>query len=209
MQRCPHCQAQLESALGCNACGRLLDPPAELSPFALLGLEPGFALDERALEKRLRATMRLGHPDAYAGAPAAVRESAERGSARLNGAYLTLADPPARADWLVTYLGGPSESQQRALPQQFLHEVLEWNELLEEARAGAREALEGLSALQSMLQARRTEALARVEQLLAPLPERGSPRLSEVRSQLNAIRYFERTLSEIEALYLRGPARLP
>jgi molecular chaperone HscB len=209
MQRCPHCQAELESALGCSACGRLLDPPAELSPFELFGLEPGFALDERTLEKRLRATMRLVHPDGYASAPAALREQAERGSARLNGAYLTLADPAARADWLLTWLGGPSESQQRALPQPFLHEVLEWNELLEQARAGAQAALEGLAPLKSMLQARRGEALRTLERLLAPLPERGSPRLPEVRSQLNAIRYFERALSEIEALYLRGPARLP
>ncbi len=209
MQRCPHCQAELESALGCSACGRFLDPPAELSPFELLGVEPAFALDARALEKRLRSTMRLVHPDAYASAPAAVRERAERSSARLNGAYLTLADPAARADWLVSWLGGPSESQQRALPQAFLHEVLEWNELLEEARAGAQPALEGLSALQAMLRARHSEALETVARLLAPLPERGSPRLAEVRSQLNALRYFERALSEIEALYLRGPARLP
>ncbi len=209
MQRCPHCQTELESALGCNACGTLLDPPAVLSPFELFGFEPGFALDPRALEKRLRATMRLVHPDVYASAPAFMLERAERNSARLNGAYLTLADPVARADWLVSWLGGPSESQQRSLPQQFLHEVLEWNEMLEEARAGAPPALEGLSSLESMLRSRRAEALQTAERLLTPLPERGSPRLSDVRSQLNAIRYFERTLSEIEELHLRGPARLP
>jgi len=209
MQRCPHCQAELESALGCSACGKLLDPPAELSPFELFGLQPGFALDARALEKRLRATMRLVHPDIHASAPADQRERAERGSARLNGAYTTLADPVARADWLVTWLGGPAESQQRALPQQFLHEVLEWNEHLEEARAGTPAALEGLAALQSMLRSRHAQALQASERLLTPLPGRGAPQLSEVRSQLNAIRYFERTLSEIEELQLRRPARLP
>jgi molecular chaperone HscB len=207
MQRCPHCDAELQSPLGCSACGRLLDPPAELSPFALFGLEPGFALDERALEKRLRTTMRLVHPDAYATATADLRERAERASARLNSAYVTLADPVARADWLVDWLGGPSESQQRAMPQPFLHEVLEWNETLEEARAGSAAALEGLSALQAMLRDRRTEALRTVERLLTPLPERGSPRLAESRTELNAIRYLERSLSEIEQLHLRGPAR--
>jgi molecular chaperone HscB len=208
MQRCPHCQAELESALGCSACGRIFDPPAELSPFELFGLEPGFALDERALEKRLRAAMRLVHPDVHGAAPLELRERAERASARLNGAWSTLTDPLARADWLVTSLGGPSESQQRALPQQFLHEVLEWNETLEEARAGARPALESLPALQAMLRSRRTQALQTAGQLLTPLPERGAPRLAEVRAQLNAIRYFERTLSEIEALGLaRASAR--
>ena len=63
--------------------------------------------------------------------------------------------------------------------------------------------------VQAMLRARQAEALRAIGSLLTPLPERGSARLSEVRSQLNAIRYFERTLSEIEELYLRGPARLP
>ena len=82
MQRCPHCQAELENALGCSACGKLLDPPAELSPFALFGLEPGFALDARALDKRLRAAMRLVHPDVHAGAPAAERASERRGAPR-------------------------------------------------------------------------------------------------------------------------------
>jgi molecular chaperone HscB len=207
MQRCPHCQAELASALGCNACGRLLDAPAGSTPFALLGLEPGFALDARALEQRLRATMRLVHPDVYATAAPESRQRAERGSARLNGAYAILADPAARADWLVQWLGGPGENEQRAMPQSFLHEVLEWNETLEQARAGALPALEALSGLQSMLRARHAQALRELERLLTPLPERGSPRLSQARSELNAIRYLERTLAEIEELHLRGPAR--
>jgi len=207
MQRCPHCQAELGTPLVCVACGRLLEASEDLSPFALTGRTPQFALDAAALDKDLRRTMRFVHPDNFATAPEAERERAERASARLNGAYEVLADPVERADWLITSLGGPAESQQRSLPQQFLHEVLEWNEMLEEARAGAQPALKGLSDLQSMLQSRRAEALQGIERLLTPLPERGSVLLSEVRSQLNAIRYFERTLSEIEELHLRGPAR--
>src|SRR5258706_4729367 len=106
MQRCPHCQTELESALGCNACGTLLDPPAVLSPFELFGFEPRFALDPRALEKRLRATMRLVHPDVYASAPAFMLERAERQSARPNGAYLNLAEPVPPAGWVVSLVGG-------------------------------------------------------------------------------------------------------
>jgi len=209
MQRCPNCDAELESPLGCSACGRLLDPPAALSPFELLGLEAGFAIDARALEKRLRATMRVVHPDVYASAPVPVLEHAERNSARLNGAYEVLADPVERADWLVNWLGGPSESQQRAMPQAFLHEVLEWNEQLEEARSEAGSAPAGLSELQVRLREKRDQALANVERLLIPLPERGSPRLSEARSELNALRYLERALREIEELQLRRPVQHP
>jgi len=207
MQRCPHCQAELKSPLVCFACGKLLEPPEDKSPFALTGRAPQFALDAAALDKDLRTTMRFVHPDNFATAPEVERQRAERASALLNGAYGVLVDPVERADWLVRSQGGPAENEQRAMPQAFLHEVLEWNEQLEEARAGSAQA--GLRELQARLCEKRDQALANVARLLSPLPERGAPRLSEARSQLNAIRYFDRALSEIEALSLRGPARHP
>ena len=207
MQRCPHCQAELKTPLVCLACGRLLEPPEDSSPFALTGRAPQFALDAAALDKDLRTTMRYVHPDNFATAPEAERARAERASALLNGAYGVLADPVERADWLVRAQGGPSENEQRAMPQAFLHEVLEWNEQLEEARAGSAPA--GLDELQARLREKRDQALANVERLLSPLPERGAPHLSQARSELNAIRYLERTLSEIEELHLRRPARHP
>ena len=202
--QCPHCGAEPESALGCAKCGRLLDPPAELSPFALLGLPESFALDAAELRRRVLREGRLVHPDYFTQSPASERELAERNSARLNRANELLADPFERADWLIAARGAPTESEARAMPQAFLSEVLEWNELLEEARGaptapGQRERLESLA---QTLAAERARGLQAVAALLEPLPERGSPRLAQVRTQLNAIRYVDRALSEIEALSL-------
>jgi molecular chaperone HscB len=207
MQRCPHCEAQLESPLGCSACGQLFDAPEDLTPFELFGLEPAYSVDQRALERRLRTAMRVVHPDHFANAAAELRERAERASARNNSAYRVLADAAARADWLIAWLGGPDENQERAMPQPFLLKVLEWSEQLQEARAGSREALEGLADLQSMLGERRAAALEALARLLTPLPARGAPALRAARTQLNVVRYLERALSEIEELHLRGPAR--
>jgi hypothetical protein len=96
------------------------------------------------------------------------------------------------------------------MPQAFLLEVLEWNEILEEARA--RPAASGpdprLAGLGETLAARRADALRAVAARLEPLPARGAPGLRDVRRELNAVRYLDRALGELESLRLaRAEAR--
>jgi DnaJ-domain-containing protein 1 len=202
--QCPHCGAELANALGCAHCGRLLDPPAELSPFELLGLPERYRLDGAELRQRVLRAGRLVHPDFFTQAPAAERELAERNSARLNRAHELLSDDWSRADWLLCARGGPAENEQRSMPPAFLAEVLEWNELLEEARgAPADPSLQArLETLARTLAEQRAASMAALAALLEPLPERGAPRLAHVRTQLNVIRYVDRALTEIEALSL-------
>ena len=51
------------------------------------------------------------------------------------------------------------------------------------------------------------ERLAAIGALLTPLPERGSPRLVDARRQMNAVRYIDRALDQIEELRLqRAPS---
>jgi molecular chaperone HscB len=201
MPACPRCSAPLETPSGCAACGAPLELADDASPFALLGLEPAWGVDQRALRSRLLRASRVVHPDFFGTAEPGVRALAERNSSRLNKAFQVLADDAARADWLVTSLGGPREDQERAMPQAFLLEVLEWNELLEEARA-ARGADPRLAGLERELRARRAAALERVGAALTPLPARGAPALRAARQELNAVRYVDRALSEVEALRL-------
>jgi len=204
MAACPACGAELETPLGCSSCGVLFSPQPPPTPFAVLGLEPAFRVDPAQLRKRQMALSRIVHPDYFGARDAATRALAERNTAELNAAFETLADPLARADWLVRSLGGPSESEQRDMPQAFLIEVLEWNEAL----AGARESGPGsagraaLDELEGALHAQWDDALASLERLLTPLPARGSPALVEARRRINALRYLEKTLAEIEALRL-------
>lgn len=210
MARCPHCGAALETPLACGACGRLIDPGAEISPFAALGLEPRFALEPGELRRRLLRATRLTHPDFFGTADAGARALAERNTARLNAAYEVLADDVARADWLVGALGGPDEIAERSMPQPFLLEVLDWNEMLEGARAGGRAAAQDprLGELGTELAARRAAAVRSIGARLDPLPQPGSAPLREVRRELNAIRYLDRALAELEALRLaRAEAR--
>jgi len=206
MTNCPACGAPLETPVACGACGAVHDVPDAATPFELFGLAPRFALDERELRRMSTRHARLVHPDFHAASEPPVRARAERNSARLNLAFDVLSDAARRADWLVVHQGGPTEESERAMPQAFLMEVLEWNELLEEARA-ADVVDPRIDPLATELAARRQAALARVATLLEPLPARGSPQLAAARRELNALRYLDRALREIESLRLARAER--
>lgn len=197
---CHACGAALEFPCACGVCGALQPEGARRDPWSLLGLEPAFDIDAAALKKRLLRGSRLVHPDFHGGDEAA-RALAEAHSARLNGAHEVLADDARRADALLALLGGPDERALREMPREFLVEVLEWNESLEEARA-ARGWSDSVARLKAELSARRAAELAAVRAMLVPPPAPGAPTLAAVRARLNAVRYLDRALGEIEALRL-------
>lgn len=205
MAACPNCGAPLESPLACGACHTLLAPSAELSPFEVLGLTPAFSIDPKGLRKQLLKVSRWVHPDFFATAPLETREAAERASAQLNDAYELLSDDFRRADWLVQDLGGPNENDERQMPQAFLMEVLEWNEVLDAARDAGADSPEwsALDALETELSGERKRSFESVGASLDPLPEPESPSLTEVRRVLNALRYLERSLSQIRTMRLQ------
>lgn len=202
MSTCPKCGRELETPLGCSSCGVLFSPEPAPNPFETFGLAPRFDLDAADLKKRLLRFSRVLHPDYFGASDEATRAKAERNTALLNGAYEVLGDPVQRADWLVRSLGGPSESEQRAMPKAFLIEVLEWNEALDAARESQPGSAEraSLGELDRTLREQRESTLAALASLLTPLPPRASPNLAEARSQINALRYLEKTLADIEAL---------
>ncbi|MCB9916228.1 MAG: DnaJ domain-containing protein [Planctomycetes bacterium] len=205
---CPHCEAPLETPLVCTSCKALRRPAGVPTPYQALGVELRFDVDDDELERHLLRFSRLLHPDFFATAEPAERELAEENSACLNRAYEVLSDPVARADWLLAHLEGPSEQQERQMPQAFLMEVLEWNETLEAARDSAPGSpeREALPAFAERLRGERAELLATIAAKLTPLPAAGAPALLEVRRDLNAVRYVDRALSELERLRLAGAA---
>jgi molecular chaperone HscB len=201
---CPECGARPSSPLSCQACGALLEPARDATPFELLGEPVRYDVDAAALRPRLLRLARRIHPDFFAGAGADLRRRAEENSALLNAAFELLGDDARRADWLVRSLGGPSEEEERGMPAPFLAEVLEWNEAIESARDAAPGAPEraALDELEARLRAERAQVLLRIGELLTPLPPRGAPALIEARRKLNAARYLERALQEISELRL-------
>ncbi|MEE8467977.1 MAG: iron-sulfur cluster co-chaperone HscB C-terminal domain-containing protein [Planctomycetota bacterium] len=210
MSECPSCGVELETPLGCTACGSLFELDGQPSPFEIFGLEPSWVIDATELRRRLLRFSRIVHPDYFGQATPQERERAETSSALLNSAHEVLVDAVRRADWLVAALGGPSEADERQMPQEFLIEVLEWNETLEEARdagtGSGSAARTGLQQLQDELEQRRGTTLRELGEVLEPLPESSDPVLSRARRLLNAIRYLDRALEQIRALRLEDPS---
>ena len=208
---CPRCWAHLQSPLFCESCEEILEPENAVSPYDVLGFEHGYALDRMTLRKRLLHLSRHLHPDVHGTADPALRERAQRNTAELNAAFEILDDDFHRADWLVKSLGGPGEVQERQMPPEFLAEVMEWNEAVEEAGDAAPGAPERarLDDLEQTLLGEREELMAVVAAALTPLPEMRSPKLTEVRRKLNAVRYLDRTLHTISELRLSQAASRP
>ena len=202
-ETCPKCWAHLHTPLFCESCEEVLEASPD-SPYRVLGVETSFALDRMSLRKKLLRLSRHLHPDVHSTAEESVRELAQRNTAELNAAYEILEDELRRADWLIESLGGPSEENERQMPQAFLMEVLEWNEAVEEARetpigSSARDALAPLA---SELEGERKSLMESVAEGLSPLPELHAPILTELRQKLNAVRYLDRILHQITELRL-------
>src|SRR3954469_18921041 len=104
--------------------------------FDRLGLPRRFALDAAELDRQYLARSRAVHPDYHAAGSSADLAASLELSAAVNGAYNTLRDPLARAEYLLTVEGGPSAAEQKQMPPAFLAEMLEARERIEDTRTG-------------------------------------------------------------------------
>lgn len=198
---------KLESPLFCERTKKLLEASGNLTPFEVLGLRPSYPLDDATMRKRLLLLSRQLHPDFHGQDDEATRELADRNMAELNKAFRILSDDFRRADWLVSNLGGPSEEQERQMPPEFLMEVMEWNEEVDDAKHSPFRSSERdrIVALEDELVKRRRAAMDEVGEMLTPLPPAASTRLVDVRRRLNSVRYLNRTLREIAEIRLEEP----
>lgn len=174
-------------------------PEGPTNPFELLGLPLRFDLDEGAITRAWLKRSAVHHPDRQAD-----EAEAGRAMARLNDARHTLSDPERRANRLLALLGGPSKEQDRSLPDGFLQQTLELREEIEQSLAapgpGERDRLERWALDQ------RGVYLAKIASLFAALanpPDALS--LGAIRTQLNAWRYIERLIEQLDPAY--DPAR--
>lgn len=162
-------------------------------PFDTLGLPPTFALDAPAIRAAYLARAALAHPD-IAGSD----DESARAMARLNQAKFTLESPERRAEALLLRLGGPTKEQDRSLPEGFLAETLELRERIEE-EMGSAQGDEARARWSAWADAERRATIERVAALLARAVVEPSPAaLRDVRTRLNAWRYLERLIEQLD-----------
>ncbi len=96
------------------------------TPFELLDLEFGFALNPKTLEQNLFQASLKWHPDRFALASPEERLLAEDQMAAINEAHDLLIDPLSRAEFLLaTFPEDPDGQEQRNSDPEFLMEMME------------------------------------------------------------------------------------
>ncbi|EGX49703.1 hypothetical protein AOL_s00078g192 [Orbilia oligospora ATCC 24927] len=138
-----------------------------------------FTINLRALRAEFLKLQQSTHPDLF---PPSLRKSAETASAQLNKAYTTLCSPLLRAEYLLTlrgYTDPSSDETHQITDHELLMEVLEANEVLENAREEGE-----LVELRERNEERIEECIGRLEELFK------ADRLDEVRVEVVKLKYW-------------------
>lgn len=165
--------------------------------FERLGLPRRYDLDPGQVERNYLARSRAVHPDYHQLASGGEQSASLELSARLNEAYATLRDPFKRAEYLLSLEGGPSASEQKEMPPEFLEEVLELRMEMEDLTGDARVEME------RRLEGREAALMGAVAAQFERLPTVGSEHrtglLRQIRRTLNATKYVRNLLRDLRA----------
>jgi molecular chaperone HscB len=164
-----------------------------VDPFAILGLPRRYDLDKAALDRRYRDLQQALHPDKYTAAGASERALTLGKAMEVNEAYRVLRDDQARAEALLSLLGGAADPHEPADPE-LLMEMMELREALSEAREqGQAEKVAALAADVGDKTAAARDELARLFAAVG-----GEPKLlAQARALTSRMRYYRRFLDEV------------
>lgn len=182
-----------------------MSSPHPETPFALLGLEPRFDVNDSDLSARYRKQQREHHPDNHSRSETKQRRQSLYRTMELNEAYRTLRDPLTRAAALIAIRGGPSPDEQRSLNDpDFLTSVMERREALQSIRQS-----KDVSALQRIRDCATHDRQAVLQKLAHALDVDENLHLA---SQLvQRLKYHDKLLDELdwteEEFESDGPAR--
>lgn len=187
-----------------------LDPPA--NPYEALGLLPRFDLDDAQLHRQFVHKAAAAHPDRFTD-PFDQTQAAQQ-AAWINDAYHTLRDPHARAEALLLLLGGPTKEQDKSVPPDLLSQMMQVRLQLEEAIEEDDPAT--LNELSEWAYHQRRQHLDKIAELFQAVtcasssPTAASPRsaptsttrsnpLTQIRLELNTMRYIQRMIEQLPA----------
>lgn len=171
------------------------------NPFSTLNLPARFDLDAGAIERAYLGGLTSAHPDA-GGSDGNGSDAPD--AATLNQARMILLDGEQRAVALLDVLGGPSASQCKELPDGFLMEMMTRREEIEEQIADG--GNESRSNWEAWAREERASYTNDAQALFQAIAEESTPeKLVDIRVLLNAWRYIERLIEQLDPEY--DPAR--
>ncbi len=193
--KCNACQRPLDSPVCCQSCHTLYPVDTSEDHFRLFGLPRRYSIDLADLHRRFLAISRNVHPDLFGAQAPEMRNLALTLSAQINEAYQTLKDPLLRAEYLLESSGGRSSAADKSAPGELLAEVMMLREDIEDAKAAGNQ--DALGELRKRIDARRSTTQAAIEALCERLDEPSDEVRVNLRRQLNAMKYLNNLLTEL------------
>ncbi|EDW73636.2 uncharacterized protein Dwil_GK16550 [Drosophila willistoni] len=121
----------------CSDCGHLQDVNTSINYFDLLSFPIKFELEPLQLTKRFRQLQTLVHPDKFSNKSDREQSNSSDWSSLINKAYKTLATPVDRGQYLLNLKGEQMPQDNSSLNAEFLMNMMERNEEVEEAADNA------------------------------------------------------------------------
>eukprot|EP00128_Syssomonas_multiformis_P014927 Colp12_sorted_trinity150504_noHs@21425 len=131
---CWACKEELNRHLICPKCSSIQAPDLEISYFDIFELPVNFDIDARELEKSFKNLQWQLHPDKVSFKPQLEQQFSHVQSSLVNKAYQVLKNPLKRGLYMLELYGKPVEEGQTSQDVDFLMEVMEVNEELEDAK---------------------------------------------------------------------------
>jgi len=173
-------------------------PASQPDHFEVLGMPRRFALDADEVERNYLARSREMHPDFHQLASTSEQRASLEMTSVLNEAYTSLREPLKRAEYLLALEGGPTASEHKQMPAQFLEDMLELRMQIEELREGGDPS--ALAAMERQLQDRRGKLVDQIASRFEQYERRPVPELLvEVRQLLNTAKYIQGQLRDLRA----------
>ena len=134
---CWQCHEPIRGSV-CVGCDALQPPPAENDPFAVLGLDRVFHIEDQDIDDAWRSISRKVHPDRWVGKSAVFRRMSLQWTALINEARRILKDPLSRARYLAT--GNPKPPERGGLQPdaEFLEHIFDLQMMREGDPEGTR-----------------------------------------------------------------------
>jgi len=201
---CWSCQREAGEGPLCAACGAVQPARPGANLFDVLGVPRSYFLEPALIEDRFKDLNRKLHPDRFAQRPAQERRMSLDWTTAVNDAARTLRDPQRRATYLLKSYGLDVEKESgknamQRLPPEFLEEVLEQREALDDAKAAKN--LDKVRALARTAEQRTSVVQAQMAEALGGFETGGDRALLEkAGGALAVLKYFTRFQEEVEAI---------
>ncbi|XP_070516752.1 iron-sulfur cluster co-chaperone protein HscB isoform X2 [Cardiocondyla obscurior] len=131
--KCWNCDYMYKSELFCSKCKVLQELPYNLNYFEIMGIKRDYNVSNEEIHKKYRELQKMLHPDKFGSKSEKERQISEKLSSLINKAYSTLAHPLKRGLYMLQLKGISIPEGTTSLNPEFLMEIMERNEEIENA----------------------------------------------------------------------------